>query len=156
MRMAAIKKLETAQIQLLKAEPGLMPLLKVGDLVEVRLLERVNRAAYFDVPRVGTGIIYGTELMNAKNILKKLSLGDTVSAKVVTTENDEGFVELSLAEAGKQKIWQEIKELKDQDESVKVKIVSVNSGGVIAVGMATKIPPHNLGEVIDATVHLIG
>ena len=25
----------------------------------------------------------------------------------------------------------------------------------IAVGMATKIPPHNLGEVIDATLHLI-
>lgn len=25
----------------------------------------------------------------------------------------------------------------------------------IAVGMATKIPPHNLGEVVDATVHLI-
>ena len=25
----------------------------------------------------------------------------------------------------------------------------------IAVGMATSIPPHNLGEVIDATVHLI-
>jgi DNA gyrase subunit A len=26
----------------------------------------------------------------------------------------------------------------------------------IAVGMATKMPPHNLGEVIDATIHLIG
>ncbi len=26
----------------------------------------------------------------------------------------------------------------------------------IAVGMATKIPPHNLGEVIDAIVHIIG
>src|SRR5690606_10466220 len=25
----------------------------------------------------------------------------------------------------------------------------------IAVGMATKIPPHNLGEVVDATLHLI-
>ena len=27
----------------------------------------------------------------------------------------------------------------------------VNGGGGIAVGMATNIPPHNLGEVIDAT-----
>ena len=26
----------------------------------------------------------------------------------------------------------------------------VNGGGGIAVGMATNIPPHNLGEVIDA------
>jgi DNA gyrase subunit A len=31
----------------------------------------------------------------------------------------------------------------------------VNGSDGIAVGMATKIPPHNLGEVIDATVHLI-
>ena len=31
----------------------------------------------------------------------------------------------------------------------------VNGGGGIAVGMATNIPPHNLAEVIDATLHLI-
>ncbi len=31
----------------------------------------------------------------------------------------------------------------------------VNGSQGIAVGMATNIPPHNLGEVIDATVHLI-
>src|SRR3954449_4695733 len=31
----------------------------------------------------------------------------------------------------------------------------VNGGGGIAVGMATNIPPHNLSEVIDATLHLI-
>ncbi len=31
----------------------------------------------------------------------------------------------------------------------------VNGGQGIAVGMATNIPPHNLGEVIDATLHLL-
>src|SRR5271165_5319215 len=31
----------------------------------------------------------------------------------------------------------------------------VNGTGGIAVGMATNIPPHNLGEVIEATVHLM-
>src|SRR3954447_6344292 len=31
----------------------------------------------------------------------------------------------------------------------------VNGGGGIAVGMATNIPPHNLREVINATIHLI-
>lgn len=31
----------------------------------------------------------------------------------------------------------------------------VNGSSGIAVGMATNIPPHNLGEVIDAVVHLI-
>ncbi|HXU40649.1 MAG TPA: DNA gyrase subunit A [Blastocatellia bacterium] len=31
----------------------------------------------------------------------------------------------------------------------------VNGSGGIAVGMATNIPPHNLNEIIEATVHLI-
>jgi DNA gyrase subunit A len=31
----------------------------------------------------------------------------------------------------------------------------VNGSTGIAVGMATNIPPHNLGEVIDATIHMI-
>src|SRR6185369_5175498 len=31
----------------------------------------------------------------------------------------------------------------------------VNGSSGIAVGMATNIPPHNLNEIIDATVHLI-
>lgn len=33
--------------------------------------------------------------------------------------------------------------------------ILVNGGGGIAVGMATNIPPHNLGEVVDATCALI-
>ena len=32
----------------------------------------------------------------------------------------------------------------------------VNGSSGIAVGMATNIPPHNLGEVIDGCIHLIG
>jgi DNA gyrase subunit A len=31
----------------------------------------------------------------------------------------------------------------------------INGSGGIAVGMATNIPPHNLGEVLDAVVHLV-
>lgn len=37
----------------------------------------------------------------------------------------------------------------------KVPNLLINGSDGIAVGMATKIPPHNLTEVIDATVHLI-
>ncbi len=37
----------------------------------------------------------------------------------------------------------------------KVPNLLVNGSDGIAVGMATKIPPHNLGEVVDALIHLI-
>ncbi|HET9595314.1 MAG TPA: DNA gyrase subunit A [Anaeromyxobacteraceae bacterium] len=32
----------------------------------------------------------------------------------------------------------------------------VNGSSGIAVGMATSIPPHNMGEVVDAAIHLVG
>merc|ERR1711965_1225759 len=47
---------------------------------------------------------------------------------------------------------------KDREPSVlpsKFPNMLVNGAGGIAVGMATNIPPHNLGEVIDATLALI-
>jgi DNA gyrase subunit A len=37
----------------------------------------------------------------------------------------------------------------------KIPNLLVNGTGGIAVGMATNIPPHNLGEIVDATVHLM-
>ncbi len=120
------------ELQILKTNPSLMPLLKEGDLIEVTFIENGNKAVFFDVPKVGTGIIYGMELINARNILKKLSIGDSVAAKVVEPENEDGFVELSLAEASKQKSWQIIKELKESDELIKVTIKDANAGGLIA------------------------
>jgi DNA gyrase subunit A len=37
----------------------------------------------------------------------------------------------------------------------KVPNLLLNGGSGIAVGMATNIPPHNLGELIDGTIHLL-
>ncbi len=128
----AVQKKNSPELQALKLNPTLMPILKEGDLVEITLIEQGNKSVFFDVPKVGTGVIYGRELINAKNILKKTNLGDTITAKVVLPENDNGFVELSLAEADKQKAWQEMKELKEKDEPIEVTITSANTGGLIA------------------------
>lgn len=130
MRVSA-KKQDSVAFQMLKSDPGLMPILREGELVSVNLIEKANRAVYFNVPRIGTGIIYGIELINAKNILKKLEVGDKVTAKVVVPENEDGLIELSLVEAGKQKAWQELKELQEADETVTAKVVGSNSGGLL-------------------------
>ncbi|MFB6183392.1 MAG: DNA gyrase subunit A [Haloarculaceae archaeon] len=37
----------------------------------------------------------------------------------------------------------------------KVPNLLVNGSSGIAVGMSTNVPPHNLGEIVDATIHLI-
>jgi len=133
---------------MLKNNPGLMPILREGELVSVILTEKANRAVYFDVPKIGTGVIYGIELINAKSILKNLEVGDKVTAKVVLSENRDGFIELSLVEAGKQKAWQELKEIKDTDQMVEAKVVGSNTGGLLleAKGVQGFLPASQLSN----------
>jgi len=126
------KKTNSAINQLIKTEPDLISFLKHGDLVEVKFLKKTPRAAYFDLDKFGTGVIYGLELLNARGILKDLKTGDVVAAKITDLENDDGFIELSLAGAYQQKNWQQLKELKEKEEPLKIKIIGANSGGLVA------------------------
>src|SRR3989344_1475641 len=106
MQQAAQRKSLSPQVHIFNANPSLIPILKDCDLVEFTLMKSGNKSVFFDIPTVGTGVIYGVELISAKSLLKKLKIGDSVTAKVVEPENEDGYVELSLAEADKQKAWQ--------------------------------------------------
>lgn len=117
--------------EILKSGSNLVQVLKPGDLVEGKLLKKAPKAVYFDLGAFGTGIIYGSELMNAQDIVKELKPGDATTIKVVDAENEDGYVELSLREVGKQRAWQEVKELKEKGEILTVKIGGANTGGLM-------------------------
>lgn len=117
--------------RVLKNNPSLINTLKEGDVVEVALLKRGSRVAYFDIVGQGTGVAYGMEFVNAQNIIKNMEPGQTITATVVTAENEDGFTELSLVKAMRQKNWQEIKTLKEGGGAFEVKINAANSGGLM-------------------------
>ncbi len=118
--------------QILKNELQMADWPKEGSVVEATLIKHVARRAYFDLGRFGTGILFGVEMMNAKEILKSLKPGSKLPAKVLQLDGEEGCVELSLAEAGKQKLWQQVKDLAETGEVIKVKIAGANAGGLMA------------------------
>jgi len=125
----SFKKPDSPVALLVKNSPDLMSMIKEGDLVNGKLLKRAPRKVYFDLGRFGTGVIYGLEFSNAREVLKKLKEGDEVSAKVVPVENEDGYIELSLAEAGRQKVWHKLKELEENIfTSVKNKVQSRKKG----------------------------
>lgn len=109
----------------------MLPILKKGEIVEAKLIERTPKKAYFEISRVGTGIVYGRELLNGRDVIKGLQVGESISAKIVDPENKNGYVELSLTEADKQKAWSLAKDAQDKDEPIKAKIVGANSGGLL-------------------------
>ncbi len=132
MLIANNKKTVSPLAQIIKTEPDLISFLKEGDLIDVKVLEKTPRAVYFDLGKFGTGIVYGAEFLNARNVIKDLNVGDAVVAKIIDLENENGYVELSLAGAHKQKNWQELKEAKENEEVLTVKIIGANSGGLVA------------------------
>jgi small subunit ribosomal protein S1 len=118
--------------QTLKTELSAADWPKEGTVVEVMLMKKLPRKAYFDMGRFGTGIVFGVEMSNAKEAIRNMKLGDKLQAKIVMLDGEGGHIELSLSEAGKQKLWTQAKELAETGEVVKAKIVAANAGGLMA------------------------
>ena len=70
----------------------------MDDIVEGKVLAIDKLAVYIDIPPFGTGIIFGREYINARDIIKKINVGDTVAGKVVSVTNENGYIEISLKE----------------------------------------------------------
>jgi len=116
--------------ELVKAEPAAFGVLKVGDLVEGKLLEKGARRLLVDLGARGVGVVYRGELMGMRGAIKDLKPGDALHAKVVSIDNEEGYVELSIAEAGRQKAWAAVAELKEKSDPLTVKVSGANKGGL--------------------------
>ncbi len=134
--------------EILKTNHSFLPTLRVGDLVEGKVLEKGSAKLFIDLGKYGTGAVYRGELQNAKEYIKNLNAGDTVHAKVIDIDNEEGLVELSLSEADKQKSWTEVQELKEKDEILKVKVTGFNKGGLMTEvrGLPAFLPVSQLSQ----------
>ncbi|MFH1161732.1 MAG: S1 RNA-binding domain-containing protein [Candidatus Jorgensenbacteria bacterium] len=141
------KSPNTLLTQLIKNEPAAFALLKPGDLVEGAVLEKGARRLLIDLGKFGVGAVYRGELLAAREVVRNLKPGDQAHAKVMVVDNEEGFVELSLAEAGRQKAWAAVLELQEKGEPFSVKITGCNRGGVTAevCGLPAFLPVSQLG-----------
>ena len=90
-----------------------------------------NHLYYVDLAPFGTGIIYGREFINAKDIIKKINLGDIIKAKVVEAENEDGYIELSLKEAKQALTWSEAEKAIKAKTILDLEVKDANKGGLI-------------------------
>ena len=105
---------------------------QIGKIVEGKIIGRARSAIFLDLGAFGTGIIYGKEFQGAKEELKNLKIGDTVFAKIIDLENEEGYIELSLSQASNELTWAELGQKKEKGETIIVKILGANKGGLLA------------------------
>lgn len=119
-----------------------------GSLIEGKVVAKDRSSLFIDLGPQGTGIIYGKEFYEAKDVIKGLAMGDTVYAKIVELENEDGYIELSLKDAAKDINWKKLKEIKESEEVIKVKIGGVNKGGLLTnvEGIAAFLPVSQLSN----------
>jgi len=103
----------------------------IDDLVEGKVIGIEPGEIYIDLPPFGTGIIYGREYLNARDIIKKVSIGDSVAGKVVSFENEDGYIEISLKEARQALIWSEAEEAIRDKTIFELPVQEANKGGLI-------------------------
>lgn len=102
-----------------------------GELVE-GTVSAIGRARVFvDLFPFGTGLIFGREYMNARDVLRKVNVGDIIAAKVVDTKNKDGYIELSLKEARQALIWTEAEDAAKHKKSLSLLVKEANKGGLI-------------------------
>ncbi len=104
---------------------------KTDDVVEGPVIAIGRARVFVDLHPFGTGIIYGREYLSAREALKNVNIGDTVTAKIVGTDNEEGYIELSLREARQALIWNEAEVAMQKKTTFELAITEANKGGLI-------------------------
>lgn len=102
-----------------------------GEIVEGTVSAIGRARVYIDIHPFGTGLIYGREYMNARDILRKVHPGDTIASKVVMPENEDGYIELSLKEARQALIWADAEAAVKNGTILSLEVKEANKGGLI-------------------------
>ncbi|MDZ7726014.1 MAG: S1 RNA-binding domain-containing protein [Candidatus Campbellbacteria bacterium] len=104
---------------------------EVGDLVEGPVVGIEKSRVYVDLHPFGTGVIYGREFNNARDMIRNIGIGDSIAAKVLENGAEHGYIELSLREARQALIWAEVEEHIRNKTILELPISDANKGGLI-------------------------
>ena len=104
---------------------------KIDTLIEGPVILMKKSSVFVDLSPFGTGIIYGREFINARDIIRKITLGDIIKAKIVEAENEDGYIELSLKEAKQALTWNDAEKAIKTKTIFELEVKEANKGGLI-------------------------
>jgi small subunit ribosomal protein S1 len=104
---------------------------QIGEMIEGPVLAIEKSAIYIDLFPYGTGIIYGREYIIARDLIRKIHVNDTVTAKIIDLKNEEGYIELSLKDAKQALVWEEVEDAIKTKTPIEVVVQEANKGGLL-------------------------
>ncbi len=105
--------------------------IEVEQIIEGTVISIQRSQVFVDMTPYGTGIIYGKEYLTARDLIRDINAGDTIKAKIVELENENGYIELSIREAKKALAWEEAQEALKGKETLEIIVKEANKGGLM-------------------------
>ncbi|KKR08659.1 MAG: RNA binding S1 domain-containing protein, small subunit ribosomal protein S1 [Candidatus Peregrinibacteria bacterium GW2011_GWE2_39_6] len=102
-----------------------------GEIIEGSIIDLSKNRILVDIEGVNIGVISGREARDSTETSKTLQIGDKVHVCVLESENEEGFVVLSLRKASQERAWKKFMEAYEKGETISVKPNEANKGGLL-------------------------
>ncbi len=101
--------------------------LKIGDVIEGTITSVRKHEVWLDLGPNGVGVVMRREIGYGQ----KLEEGEKVTTSVVDPEMDEGYALLSMKRAVKDKGWDELQRVFDDQEIIEIVAYDANRGGML-------------------------
>lgn len=128
--MATVTPVKTDKFDFLATIPE-FKLPSPGELVDGEVVSLYKNRILVDIAGIAVGLISGKEAKDSADTLKRLKVGDQVSAYVIEGEDAEGYIVLSLRRASQEKTWKEFTTAFEKGEVIEVKANEANKGGLL-------------------------
>ncbi|MFA6492716.1 MAG: S1 RNA-binding domain-containing protein [Patescibacteria group bacterium] len=162
-----MKKTESMKDLATSLGSSLVPI-RNGELTEVKIMQILKNKVIVDVSGLNLGIIPEQEFSPEVGDLK---VGDKILAYVLTIENDDGYVILSLKRADKERVSKILNEKLESGEALPIKVLDANKGGLLcqfgdyegflpvsqlATSHYPKVASGNRDEILNRLKSLVG
>lgn len=121
----------SAMQALLEKHEDMLNIPKKGEILTGTIMEKTSNAMYIDLGKWGVGVIYGRELFDDLDTFTSAKIGDTLQATVQELDNEDGYIELSLRSATRERSWEELRRKFVEEATFESEIIDANKGGLI-------------------------
>lgn len=124
-----------------------------GDAVEGIITSIGKKSLTIDIGAKTEGIVADKEFESATDYVSDLKVGDKIETIVISVENDQGQVMLSLRKAATDSRWDYFEQAYEKETILEAKGLEVNKGGLIVVVNGTRgfVPSSQFGKELVGT-----
>ncbi|HEY8109035.1 MAG TPA: S1 RNA-binding domain-containing protein [Patescibacteria group bacterium] len=101
-----------------------------GEVVEANVVTKSKSELWVDIKGLATGYVPSREIGDQRT-LAGLEVGDVVHGSVVASENDDGYVILSIRRAMRDRSWKDLEARFDAKEVFDATVIDANTGGLL-------------------------